>query len=115
MTVFDRIVALLDSKGVAYDVSRHAPVFTSEEAAKVRGAPLASGRAARADACEQTTSRTAVRALLASEAGRAARSAVAQQRNAKAPRVFRICIRDLRCLTFEMRGMTRLAGACPLD
>jgi Ala-tRNA(Pro) deacylase len=43
MTVFDRIVALLDSKGVAYDVSRHAPVFTSEEAAKVRGAPLSSG------------------------------------------------------------------------
>ncbi len=43
MTVFDRIVALLDSKGVAYDVSRHAPVFTSEEAARVRGAPLSSG------------------------------------------------------------------------
>jgi Ala-tRNA(Pro) deacylase len=43
MTVFDRIVTLLDGKGVAYGVSRHAPVFTSEEAAKVRGAPLASG------------------------------------------------------------------------
>jgi Ala-tRNA(Pro) deacylase len=43
MTVFDRIIALLDSKGVPYDVSRHAPVFTSEEAARVRGAPLASG------------------------------------------------------------------------
>jgi len=43
MTVFDRIVALLDSKGVAYGVSRHAPVFTSEEAARVRGAPLSSG------------------------------------------------------------------------
>ena len=43
MTVFDRIVALLDGKGVSYDVSRHAPVFTSEEAARVRGAPLASG------------------------------------------------------------------------
>ena len=43
MTVFERIVALLDGKGVTYDVSRHVPVFTSEEAAKVRGAPLASG------------------------------------------------------------------------
>jgi Ala-tRNA(Pro) deacylase len=43
MTVFDRLTALLDSHGVAYDVSRHAPVFTSEEAARVRGAPLASG------------------------------------------------------------------------
>ena len=43
MTVFDRIIALLDSKGVAYGVSRHAPVFTSEEAARVRGAPLSSG------------------------------------------------------------------------
>ena len=34
---------LLDSHQVAYDVARHAPVFTSEEAARVRGAPLASG------------------------------------------------------------------------
>ena len=43
MTVFDRLTDMLDSHGVAYDVSRHAPVFTSEEAARVRGAPLASG------------------------------------------------------------------------
>lgn len=43
MTVFDRIVALLDASGVGYEISRHAPVFTSEEAARVRGAPLASG------------------------------------------------------------------------
>ena len=43
MTVFERLTALLDSHGVAYDVSRHEPVFTSEEAARVRGAPLASG------------------------------------------------------------------------
>ena len=43
MTIFDRITELLDSKGVTYGVSRHAPVFTSEEAARVRGAPLASG------------------------------------------------------------------------
>lgn len=43
MTVFDRLVALLDHHGVAYDVLRHAPVFTSEEAARVRGTTLASG------------------------------------------------------------------------
>ena len=43
MTVFDRIIALLDSKCVAYRVSRHEPVFTSEEAARARGAPLSSG------------------------------------------------------------------------
>ena len=58
------------------------------------------------------------RALLASEAGRAARAAVAQQRSEKAPRVFRICIRTLRCLTFEVRGGHKWAKpACgrPLD
>ena len=43
MTVFERVTALLESKGVTYGVSRHAPVFTSEEAARVRGAPLSSG------------------------------------------------------------------------
>jgi Ala-tRNA(Pro) deacylase len=41
--VFDRLIALLDGKGVAYDVLRHEPVHTSEEAARVRGTPLASG------------------------------------------------------------------------
>ena len=46
-----------------------------------------------ANACEEIASRASVRALLASEAGRAARAVVAQQRNAKAPRVF--CIRNL--------------------
>ncbi|MEO7728282.1 MAG: YbaK/EbsC family protein [Burkholderiales bacterium] len=34
---------LLDGHHIAYEVSRHAPVFTSEEAARVRGATLASG------------------------------------------------------------------------
>ena len=43
MTVFDRLIALLDSHKVVYEVSRHAPVFTSEEAARVRGTALASG------------------------------------------------------------------------
>lgn len=43
MTVFDRLVALLDHHDVAYDVLHHPPVFTSEEAARVRGTTLASG------------------------------------------------------------------------
>jgi Ala-tRNA(Pro) deacylase len=42
-TVFDRLCALLDEAGVDYAVSHHAPVRTSEEAARVRGTPLASG------------------------------------------------------------------------
>jgi Ala-tRNA(Pro) deacylase len=41
--VFDRLTALLDAKGVAYEVMRHEPVYTSEEAARVRGTSLASG------------------------------------------------------------------------
>ena len=43
MNVFERLIELLKEKGAAYMESRHAPVFTSEEAAQVRGAPLASG------------------------------------------------------------------------
>jgi Ala-tRNA(Pro) deacylase len=43
MTVFERVSALLDGRGVAYQVLRHAPVYTSEEAAAVRGTPLSSG------------------------------------------------------------------------
>jgi Ala-tRNA(Pro) deacylase len=42
-TVFERIELLLKSAAVSYDVSRHEPVFTSEEAARVRGVPLATG------------------------------------------------------------------------
>lgn len=41
--VFERVRQLLDTKNVAYDVLRHEPVYTSEEAAAVRGTPLASG------------------------------------------------------------------------
>ena len=43
MTVFERVCELLDAKGVGYEVLRHAPVLTSQEAAAVRGTPLASG------------------------------------------------------------------------
>jgi Ala-tRNA(Pro) deacylase len=42
-SVFDRLEEKLKSAGVAFTVSRHAPVYTSEEAAAVRGVPLASG------------------------------------------------------------------------
>lgn len=42
-TVFERIQRLLDENGVTYDVLRHEPVYTSEEAAAIRGTPLASG------------------------------------------------------------------------
>lgn len=43
MNVFERLVARLDAREIAYDVLRHEPVFTSEEAARVRGTSLASG------------------------------------------------------------------------
>jgi Ala-tRNA(Pro) deacylase len=42
-TVFERVCQLLDGKSIPYEVLRHSPVFTSEEAAAVRGTPLASG------------------------------------------------------------------------
>src|SRR5438046_5661583 len=42
-SVFERVTDLLGRKAIAFDVLRHAPVFTSEEAAAVRGTPLASG------------------------------------------------------------------------
>ncbi len=35
--VLDRIRTMLDSRGVRYQYMEHAPVFTSEEAARVRG------------------------------------------------------------------------------
>lgn len=43
MTVFERVEEKLRQAGVPFTVSRHAPVYTSEEAAAVRGTPLASG------------------------------------------------------------------------
>ena len=42
-TVFDRLAQLLDGQGVDYEVLKHEAVYTSEEAAQVRGTPLASG------------------------------------------------------------------------
>lgn len=38
-----RIVDLLESRGVAHQLLRHAPVRTSEEASRVRGTPLEAG------------------------------------------------------------------------
>jgi Ala-tRNA(Pro) deacylase len=41
--VFDRLQARLQEKAVPFTVLRHEPVFTSEQAAAVRGTSLASG------------------------------------------------------------------------
>lgn len=41
--VLARLVQRLTDAGASYDLQRHAPVFTSEEAAAVRGTALASG------------------------------------------------------------------------
>ncbi len=42
-TVFEQVRQLLDKNNITYDVLRHEPVYTSEEAAAIRGTPLASG------------------------------------------------------------------------
>jgi Ala-tRNA(Pro) deacylase len=42
-TVFDRVESLLEQHGIVFRVLRHEPVYTSEEAARIRGTPLASG------------------------------------------------------------------------
>ena len=42
-SVFERVESLLSRHGIAFQVLRHEPVYTSEEAARVRGTPLASG------------------------------------------------------------------------
>jgi len=41
--VFERIETFLKQSGASFTVSRHEPVFTSEQAAAVRGTSLASG------------------------------------------------------------------------
>jgi Ala-tRNA(Pro) deacylase len=41
--VFERVEEKLREAGVPFTVTRHVPVYTSEEAAAVRGTPLASG------------------------------------------------------------------------
>ena len=42
-SVFERLTEMLRRKSIAFSELRHRPVFTSEEAAAVRGTPLASG------------------------------------------------------------------------
>jgi len=42
-SVFERLSSFLQGHGVDFSVLNHAPVFTSEEAAAVRGTALASG------------------------------------------------------------------------
>ncbi|MBN2473140.1 MAG: hypothetical protein JXB62_00930 [Pirellulales bacterium] len=42
-SVFQRVVELLQRHGVPFDVLRHEPVFTSQQAAAMRGTSLASG------------------------------------------------------------------------
>jgi Ala-tRNA(Pro) deacylase len=42
-SVFPRVESLLNQAGVPFQVLHHEPVFTSEEAARVRGVDLASG------------------------------------------------------------------------
>src|SRR2546423_1778318 len=42
-TVFDRLESKLRDAGIPFSVLRHAPVYTSEDAAAVRGTPLSSG------------------------------------------------------------------------
>ncbi len=42
-TVFETIKSLLDAAGVPYRVIEHEPVYTSEEAARVRGTELRQG------------------------------------------------------------------------
>jgi len=42
-SVFERIEVLLNQHGIAFQTLRHEPVYTSEQAARIRGTPLASG------------------------------------------------------------------------
>ena len=51
-TVFERLESLLTQHEVAFRVLRHEPVFTSEEAARVRGTPLSSGAKALICKCD---------------------------------------------------------------
>ena len=42
-SVFDRLERLLRQHEIVFRVQRHEPVYTSEEAARLRGTPLAGG------------------------------------------------------------------------
>lgn len=50
-SVYERLSRRLTDSGIPFDVQHHEPVFTSEEAARVRGTALASG--AKALICKQ--------------------------------------------------------------
>ena len=52
MTVFEKIINLLESKHVAYKLTEHVPVRTSEEAARIRGVPLKTGAKAMIARCK---------------------------------------------------------------
>lgn len=43
MTVLDRLVQRLETRGISFKLLHHEPVYTSQEAARVRGTTLASG------------------------------------------------------------------------
>ena len=53
-SAFKRVEQLLTSRNIAFGVSRHKPVYTSEEAAAVRGVSLSSG--AKALICDEKLS-----------------------------------------------------------
>jgi Ala-tRNA(Pro) deacylase len=42
-SIFVRVESLLKQHGVVFQITRHEPVYTSEEAARIRGTSLASG------------------------------------------------------------------------
>ncbi len=54
LTVLQQIEHRLNEQGIVYDVLRHEPVYTSAEAAAVRGAPLCSGAKALICKCDAT-------------------------------------------------------------
>lgn len=43
MSVFEKILALLEENGIPYKLTEHEPVRTSEEAARIRGVALKTG------------------------------------------------------------------------
>jgi Ala-tRNA(Pro) deacylase len=51
-SVFERLTEFLGSSSIAHTVSRHEPVFTSDDAARVRGTSLASGAKALICKCD---------------------------------------------------------------
>ena len=52
MTVFEQMTQLLTDHSAEYEVLRHTPVYTSEEAAQVRGTSLSSGAKALICKCD---------------------------------------------------------------